>query len=79
MRAMISGRGTASVQLVGIALFILLHEFPELEEVGVQGTGELPKNNAEVAMNCLGERFVSVQALLEKLKMERQRSSCRKR
>ena len=59
--------GPALVQLLGIALFILLHEFPELEEVGVQGIDELPKNNEEVAMNCLRERFASVQVLLEKL------------
>jgi hypothetical protein len=56
-----------------------MHEFPELEEVGVQAIGELPKHSEEVAMNCLGERFVSVQVLMEKLKMARQTSSCRKR
>jgi hypothetical protein len=33
---------TAFVQLLGVALN-LLHEFPELEEVGAQGIGELPK------------------------------------
>src|SRR5882762_7028116 len=51
-----SVRWIAFVQLLDIAFFNLLHEFPAPEEVGAQAVGELARHNEEMVVNCLRQR-----------------------
>jgi len=62
-----SGRGTAFAQLLGITLFNLLHEFPELEEVRAQAINELPRPTKRWLSIVFEKDVASVQVLLEKL------------